>query len=168
MTCLSIVFGFNIPCDIPGLLSSGQRQAGKIVRTIPTDALSFIVLGNGVFYPIAIYLGMKLNEIVGARADAYPTDAFCHSPLFGMKKADVVIALGNPGDIGERLSSRLTSIGINSHFVEIQKAEITEMLFRSVFSIQALALKIAQRRGLVECYFLRNKKLLGISSDFIY
>ena len=32
MTGLSIVFGFNIPCDIPGLLSSGQRQAGKIVR----------------------------------------------------------------------------------------------------------------------------------------
>jgi hypothetical protein len=34
--------------------------------------------------------------------------------------------------------------------------------------MQLLMLKLAQKRGLSSCYYLKNKKLLRASSDFIY
>jgi hypothetical protein len=114
-----------------------------------------------------MYGAMKLNEVVGARAMAYPTEAFCHSPLFGVTKDDTVLILGRGGE-NESLGKKLEDIGMNAMFVKILDKEAVASLFHATFFLQKLALKIAQVRGLQDCYYLENRPLLKLSSDFIY
>lgn len=135
----------------------GIRIAGKI------DKNSYVMLGNGLLYPAALYGSLKFNEVFGARAIPYPLEEFCHSPLFSIKKSDQVIVIG--ADYG--LDKRLNKEGFSSAHVSLHGANI-DLLLQSIFFMQLLVLKIARRRGLADCYFLSNKKLLKMSSDFIY
>jgi hypothetical protein len=71
------------------------------------------------------------------------------------------------GREGWQLSQRLSLEGFSSVHVDFKSAGIG-LLLQSTFFMQLLVLKLAQRRGLTSCYFLKNKKLLRMSSDFIY
>jgi hypothetical protein len=114
-----------------------------------------------------MYGAMKLNEVVGASAIAYPIEGFCHSPLFGLGKNDIVLILGR-GDEDNSLTKRLDDDGFMAMFIEIPDKEIAARLFHAMFFAQKLALKVAQKNGRHDCYFLENKTLLRTSSDFIY
>jgi hypothetical protein len=65
------------------------------------------------------------------------------------------------------LDQRLSGEGFSSLHVDFKGAGIG-LLMQSVFFMQLLVLKLAQRRRLTSCYFTKNKKVLRISSDFIY
>jgi hypothetical protein len=105
---------------------------------------------------------------------AYPAEEFCHSPLFSIKETDKAIVLGGGEDDdgyydynSRKLSKRLNEEGFSSVHVGFKRTGI-ELLLQSTFFIQLFVLKLAQKYGLTSCYFLRNKKLLRVSSDFIY
>lgn len=157
--CISLVTKVQLP-DLGRIYKQAQSQAEQIARKI--DKGSYFILGNGMLYPIAIYGALKFNEVFGARAVAYPAEEFCHSPLFSLKKGDQLIALN-----AEQLSRRLNREGFSSVHADFD-GEGIELLLQSTFFMQLLVLKLAQRRGLISCYFLKNKKLLKTSSDFIY
>jgi fructoselysine-6-P-deglycase FrlB-like protein len=159
LACISLAEKIRLP-DLGRVYRQAQSQADRIVRKI--DKNSYFMLGDGILYPVAIYGALKLNEVFGARAVAYPVEEFCHSPLFSIKKSDQVIALN-----AEQLSTRLNREGFSSINVDFKGGGI-ELLLRSTFFMQLLILKLAQRRALAGCYFLKNKKLLRTSSDFIY
>jgi fructoselysine-6-P-deglycase FrlB-like protein len=159
LACVSLAEKVRLP-DLGRIYRQAQNQADQPARKI--DKNSYFVLGDGILYPVAIYGALKLNEVFGARAVAYPAEEFCHSPLFSVKKSDQVIALN-----AEQLSRRLNREGFSSINVDFKGGGI-ELLLRSAFFMQLLILKLSQRRGLAGCYFLRNKKLLRTSSDFIY
>jgi fructoselysine-6-P-deglycase FrlB-like protein len=167
ITSLSIAGGFRMPQNFLALLESADQQADECLADIQAEAGSYFVLGDSFLYPIAMYGAMKLNEVVGARAMAYPTEAFCHSPLFGVTKDDTVLILGRGGE-NESLGKKLEDIGMNAMFVKILDKEAVASLFHATFFLQKLALKIAQVRGLQDCYYLENRPLLKLSSDFIY
>jgi len=65
------------------------------------------------------------------------------------------------------LSQRLSQEGFSSVHVDFKSSGIG-LLLQSSFVMQLLVLKLAQRRKMTNCYFLKNRKLLRISSDFIY
>lgn len=159
LACISLAEKIQLP-DLGRVYRQAQSQADRIVRKI--DKNRYFMLGDGILYPVAIYGALKLNEVFGARTVAYPTEEFCHSPLFSIKKSDQVIALN-----AEQLSTRLNRDGFSSINVDFKGGGI-ELLLRSAFFMQLLILKLAQRRALAGCYFLKNKKLLRTSSDFIY
>lgn len=161
LACISLVAKIRLP-DLGRVYKQAQSQVEQIARKIDKD--SYFILGNGLLYPVAIYGALKFNEVFGKRAMPYPAEEFCHSPLFSIKKIDRVIAMGR--DV-EQLSKRLNREGFSSVHVDF-KGEGIELLLQSIFFIQLLVLKLAQRCGLTSCYFLKNKKLLKVSSDFIY
>jgi fructoselysine-6-P-deglycase FrlB-like protein len=161
LACISITAETRLP-DLGRTYKQAQAQAEHIVRKISKD--SYFILGNGVLYPVAIYGSLKLNEVFGARAMPYPAEEFCHSPLFSVKKSDQIIALGRGA---EQLSERLSREGFSSAHADFKDTGIG-LLLQSTFFMQLLVLKLAQKRNLTSCYFLKNKKLLRISSDFIY
>ena len=114
-----------------------------------------------------MYGALKFNEVFGASAMVYPVEEFCHSPLFSIKETDQAIVLGDDDDNNRKLSKRLNEEGFSSVHVRFKNTGI-ELLLQATFFIQLLVLKLAQKYGLTSCHFLSNKKLLRVSSDFIY
>jgi fructoselysine-6-P-deglycase FrlB-like protein len=164
LECLSLVTKLLLPPDIAALYAQAEKQAEQIIRKMDKKSDSYIILGNGLLYPIAMYAALKFNEVLGARAFAYPSEEFCHAPVFSIRDNDQTIVMG---DDSNNLNTRLNQEGFPSVHISFKNTGI-ELLLRSTFFIQLLVLKLAQKKGLTSCYFLKNKKLLRLSSDFIY
>lgn len=187
--CISLSTQLHMPSDLRKLYNHAEKQAEQVMAEIDhkssisnnnnnniaigssysnSDSSSYFLLGDGPLYAITKYGTLKFNEVFGAKALAYPAEEFCHSPLFSIKEADQAIILGGDGDENNRkLSKRLNEEGFSSIYVEFKNTGI-ELLLQAAFFIQLFVLKLAQKYGLTTCHFLMNKKLLKMSSDFIY
>jgi fructoselysine-6-P-deglycase FrlB-like protein len=170
--CISLSTELQLPSNIRKMYIRADKQARQAISKIDDKSnssnTSYFILGNSQLHAIALYGTLKFNEIFGAKAMAYPAEEFCHSPLFSIKNIDQAIVLGGDADNNSRkLSKRLNEEGFSSVHVGFKSTGI-EMLLESTFFMQLFVLKLAQKYGLTSCYFLRNKKLLKVSSDFIY
>jgi fructoselysine-6-P-deglycase FrlB-like protein len=185
--CISLFSTLQMPTDLRKLYKRAEKQAERLMDKVIDrksssnniangsssngDNSSYFLLGDGQLYAIAKYGTLKFNEVFGARALAYPAEEFCHSPLFSLKEADRAIVLGDGGDgsnNNRKLSKRLNDEGFSSFYVEFKNTGAIELLLHTTFFIQLFVLKLAQKYGLTDCHFLMNKKLLKMSSDFIY
>jgi fructoselysine-6-P-deglycase FrlB-like protein len=173
--CISLSTELQPPSNLRKMYNRAEKQAKHAISKIDdksnsssSSSTSYFILGNSQLHAIAMYGALKLNEVFGAKAMAYPAEEFCHSPLFSIKETDQTIVLGGDDDDNSRkLSKRLNEEGFSSVHVGFKRTGI-ELLLQATFFIQLLVLKLAQKYGLTSCYFLRNKKLLRVSSDFIY
>ena len=170
--CISLSTELQLPANLRKIYNHAEKQAKQAISKIDNrnnnSNTSYFILGNSQLHAIALYGALKFNEIFGVKAMAYPAEEFCHSPLFSIKETDQAIVLGGyDGDKSRNLSKRLNEEGFSSVHVGFKRTGI-ELLLQSTFFIQLFALKLAQKYGLTSCYFLRNKKLLRVSSDFIY
>ena len=164
--CISLVTKLLLPVDIAKIYNQSEEQAKQVIHKVDKKSESYIILGNGLLYPIAMYGALKFNEVFGARAVAYPSEEFCHAPVFSIKDNDQAIVMGDDNNTS-KLSKRLNQEGFSSVHISFKSRGI-ELLLQSTFFMQLLVLKLAQEYGLTNCYFLKNKKLLRLSSDFIY
>lgn len=170
--CISLSTELQIPSNLRKMYNRAEKQAKQAISEIndksDSSNTSYFILGNSQLHAIALYGAVKFNEVFGAKAMAYPAEEFCHSPLFSIKETDQVIVLGGDDDDNSRkLGKRLNEEGFSSVHVGFKRTGI-ELLLQSTFFIQLFVLKLAQKYDLTSCYFLRNKKLLRVSSDFIY
>jgi fructoselysine-6-P-deglycase FrlB-like protein len=172
--CISLSTELQLPANLRKIYNHAEKQAKQAISKIDNrnnnSNTSYFILGNSQLHAIALYGALKFNEIFGVKAMAYPAEEFCHSPLFSIKETDQAIVLGGDDDDDDNsrnLSKRLNEEGFSSVHVGFKRTGI-ELLLQSTFFIQLFALKLAQKYGLTSCYFLRNKKLLRVSSDFIY
>ncbi|MGI0019017.1 MAG: SIS domain-containing protein [Nitrososphaera sp.] len=148
------------PANLAKLYNEARKQASRLPE-IRTD--SIVVLADSVLHPAAKYGALKFNEIFGARAIACQLEDFFHAPLFGLKKGDKVLILG-----GKARARQLQDSGFDAHSINCTKPTAIESLLYAVFFIQHLALRIATRRGMGECHFISDKRLLKLSSGVIY
>jgi fructoselysine-6-P-deglycase FrlB-like protein len=173
--CISLSTELQLSFNLRKMYNRAEKQAKQAISKIDDKSnssnTSYFILGNSQLHAIALYGALKFNEVFGTKAMAYPTEEFCHSPLFSIKETDQAIVLGGDDDDDDdnsrKLSKRLNEEGFSSVHVGFKGTGI-ELLLQSTFFIQLFVLKLAQKYGLTSCYFLRNKKLLRVSSDFIY
>ena len=170
--CISLTIQLRLPSDLRKIYNRAETQAKQVISKIDnksrsSSSSSYFILGNGQLHAIAMYGALKFNEVFGASAMVYPVEEFCHSPLFSIKETDQAIVLGDNDDNNRKLSKRLNEEGFSSAHVRFKNTGI-ELLLQATFFIQLLVLKLAQKYGLTSCHFLSNKKLLRVSSDFIY
>jgi fructoselysine-6-P-deglycase FrlB-like protein len=183
--CISLSTQLHIlSTDLKKLYKDAEKQAEQVMSKVGhkkssnfaigssnsnsnSNNRTFFLLGDGQLYAIAKYGTLKFNEVFGAKALAYPAEEFCHSPLFSIKEVDQAIVLGDGNGSNRKLSKRLNEEGFPSFYVEFKNTGI-ELLLQATFFVQLLVLKLAQKYSLTNCHFLRNKKLLKMSSDFIY
>ncbi|MFL6491166.1 MAG: hypothetical protein ACJ70M_06665, partial [Nitrososphaera sp.] len=180
--CISLITQLHLPSNLGELYNRAEKHAKQVISKIGDKSNSsssscYFILGNGQLHAIAMYGSLKFNEVFGVRAMAYPTEEFCHSPLFSIQDTDQAIVLGDDDDddndnnnnnnSSRELSKRLNEEGFSSVHVGFKNKGI-ELLLSASFFIQLLLLKLAQKYGLTSCHFLSNKKLLRVSSDFIY
>lgn len=148
------------PANLAELYNEARKQASRLLE-IKTD--SIVLLADSVLHPAAIYGALKFNEVFGARATACQLEDFFHAPLFGLKKGDNALILD-----GKNRAKQLKNNGFDAHSINCTKPTAIESLLYAVFFIQHLALRIATRRGMGECHFVGEKRLLNLSSDVIY
>jgi glutamine---fructose-6-phosphate transaminase (isomerizing) len=175
--CISLITQLHLPSNIGEIYNCAEKQAKQAISKIDDKSNSsssnscYFILGNGQLHAIAMYGSLKINEVFGVRAMAYPAEEFCHSPLFSIQETDQAIVLGDDDDDNNnnsrKLSKRLNEEGFSSVHVGFQNKGI-ELLLSATFFIQLVLLKLAQKYGLTSCHFLSNEKLLRVSSDFIY
>ncbi|HKH86871.1 MAG TPA: hypothetical protein VKA40_09995 [Nitrososphaera sp.] len=177
--CISLSTELQLPSNLRKMYNRAENQAKQAISKIDDKSNSssssrtnYFILGNSELHAIAMYGALKFNEVFGAKAMAYPTEEFCHSPLFSIKETDQAIVLGGEDDDDDddnssKLSKRLNEEGFASVHVGFKPTGI-ELLLQATFFIQLFVLKLAQKYSLTSCYFLRNEKLLRVSSDFIY
>ncbi|MFL6490212.1 MAG: SIS domain-containing protein [Nitrososphaera sp.] len=175
--CISLITQLHLPSNIGEIYNCAEKQAKQAISKIDDKSNSssssscYFILGNGQLHAIAMYGSLKINEVFGVRAMAYPAEEFCHSPLFSIQETDQAIVLGdddnNNNNSSRKLSKRLNEEGFSSMHVGFQNKGI-ELLLSATFFMQLVLLKLAQKYGLTSCHFLSNEKLLRVSSDFIY
>jgi fructoselysine-6-P-deglycase FrlB-like protein len=176
--CISLSTELQLPSNLRKMYNRAENQAKQAISKIDdksnssSSSTSYFILGNSQLHAIAMYGALKFNEVFGAKAMAYPTEEFCHSPLFSIKETDQAIVLGgeeddDDDDNSSKLSKRLNEEGFASVHVGFKPTGI-ELLLQATFFIQLFVLKLAQKYSLTSCYFLRKEKLLRVSSDFIY
>src|ERR671910_1594119 len=100
--CISLTTQLQLPSDLRKIYNRAEKQAKQVICKIDNkrrrSSSSYFILGNGQLHAIAMYGALKFNEVFGARATAYPTEEFCHSPLFSIKQTDHAIVLGDDDD----------------------------------------------------------------------
>ncbi|HEX6067399.1 MAG TPA: SIS domain-containing protein [Nitrososphaera sp.] len=163
LACARIAAGAPCPADLKAIYGTAAKNTVRPAGSIKTK--SMVVLGDSLLYPAAMYGALKFNEVFGSRASAYPLEDFCHAPLFGHKE-DQIVVIG-PGDDAQ-ISRRLERAGLKVLYVDCGKYDGLESVFYATFFIQHLALAVARRKNMKECYFLQNKRLVAASSDIIY
>jgi fructoselysine-6-P-deglycase FrlB-like protein len=190
--CLSLTTQIRISSNLGELYNVAEKQAERVINTTDRETSNsskgggdrrsthknnnscYFILGNGQLYAIAMYGALKFNEVFGVKSFSYPTEEFCHSPLFSIKEYDQVIVIGekegkkDDSDVySVNLNKRLNEEGFSAVHIGFKSSGV-ELLLQSTFFMQLLVLKLAQRYGLTSCYFLNDEKLLRVSSDFIY
>jgi len=163
LVCARIAANATCHADMKLIYRTAAIRAANLACDIRTK--SVVMLGDSMLYPTAIYGVLKFCEVFGSRAVAYSLEDFCHAPLFGHRD-DQVIILGVKDDA--KISHRLKRAGLKTLYVDCGKYDgICSMLYATFF-VQHLALTIARKKRIKECYFLQDRKLLGASSDIIY
>lgn len=171
LCCLSLVSKVDYLSNIKNIYEESIVQADYLSNYKIKRSTSHIFLGNGIFFPAALYGSLKMNEVFGVRSSAYSLDEFCHSPIFSIKNKDRIIIVGSDTrdlDVSKTIMNQLAEINIVTFYVDCRKRSMIEGLLKSIFFLQLYVVKLAVKNRLKDCYFLRNQRLLSLSSQLIY
>lgn len=171
LCCLSLVSKVDYLSNVKNIYEESIVQADYLSNYEIKRSTSHIFLGNGVFFPAALYGSLKMNEVFGVRSLSYSLDEFCHSPIFSIKNKDRIIIVGSDTrdlDVSKTIMNQLAEINIVTFYVDCRKRSMIEGLLKSIFFLQLYVVKLAVKNRLKDCYFLRNQRLLSLSSQLIY
>jgi fructoselysine-6-P-deglycase FrlB-like protein len=174
LACTSLVTGISVSQkDMRCAHRIADMKINKLIDSIPDRPSSIVYLGDGILYPIASYGSLKMNEVLGVKSFPYSVEEYCHAPLFSIKKNDAIIILVGDGDKKDlmsamQISQRLRKLDYAVSSLDFSNQSIIKCLLQAVISLQLLALRMAKRRRMMDCFFVLNRELLEISSTCIY
>lgn len=154
-------------CDFRRAHNRAQRGAARVA--ISEKGVSHF-LANGPAFPICLYSALKVNEMLGGRAQCNMLEEFGHAPLFALKEEDTVniFRAFDPLSLGRKLSRSLRTKGFSSSMISISVSNPQERIFELVFLSQLAVLGRAKSMGLSQPYFVLAPEKLAISDRMIY
>ena len=169
LTCCNIAAGKVVSSEkISKVYESASEQTADFMKLhMPEKRGPVLFLAPPLLYPLSMYAAFKQFEVLGKKSSFYSIEEFCHSPIFGLQGGETVVIFGSD-DKSLALRDRLLKAGVASWALDIGSLDVLESALACAFFAQMLALAIAEKNGLRECYFLSNKSLLDISSSMIY
>ena len=170
LCCLSLVCKVKLN-NVKKIYNESIALADYLTNYKIKKSPSYMILGNGIVYPAALYGSLKMNEVFGLHSLAYSLDEFCHSPIFSIRSNDRIIILGNNAAdlrVSKTITNQLDKMGVSTLYVDCRKRSMIETLLKSIFFLQLYAVKLAVKNLLKDCYFLKNERLLALSSKLIY
>jgi len=170
LCCVSLVCAVELN-NIRKIYNESFALADYLTNYKIKRSSSHVFLGNGIVFPAALYGSLKMHEVFGVPSLAYSLDEFCHSPIFSIKSNDRIIILGNnvsEFSMSKTITNQLEKMKVLTLYINCRKRSTIDSLLKSIFFLQLYALKLAVKNRLKDCYFLRNERLLALSSKLIY
>ena len=147
------------PIDTAGL-ATNLKQAGKG---------AFVFIGSGVNYALSLYGAAKINEVLGAKAEAVYPEQLGHAKLFTIDwEHDIIVCISSGHDKAMDMHEVLAKKGFRSSVITIPEGRWMNRSLGIAVYLQRLALGIAKKRRMTECAFLEDKKRLDLSNRLIY
>lgn len=161
--CLQLA-GISIPRKFQMWHKNGLALSSKFDHVnLPKGTLH--ILGNDVFYPLAIYASLKMSEFFGVTTVPNRMEEFCHSPVFGIKPSHTVWILGRTENI---ISQKLGNLNNKSIFFELKNRDVLSEIFESIFFLQGFMLLLCEKNNFNELKYVLMKRVLAVSSSIIY
>ena len=170
LCCVSLVCAVELN-NVKKIYNESLALADYLTNYKIKRSSSHVFLGNGLVFPAALYGSLKMHEVFGVPSLAYSLDEFCHSPIFSIKSNDRIIILGNnvsEFSMSKTITNQLEKMEVLTFYINCRKLSTIDSLLKSIFFLQLYALKLAVKNRLKDCYFLRNERLLALSSKLIY
>lgn len=169
LVCLSLLVKIDSLHSIRRIFQESIYQSQRLFDT--RKYKSYFMLGDGILFPIALYGAFKVNEIFGAKSTAYPLDEFFHAPIFSLHKDDQIVILDNGVKCRKRINpfrDGNTNLDVPAIYFNCNSGPLLDTLLRATFFIQLLLAKKAVEQRITDCYFIKKKDLLRLSSGRIY
>jgi len=98
--------------ELPDLLSIALQQSDAIRKIAErfADRSSFLYLGRGLHFPLALEGALKLKEISYIHAEGYPAGEMKHGPIALVDSRMPVVAVAPRGSTYEKIASNLEEI----------------------------------------------------------
>ncbi len=170
LCCVSLVCAVELH-NVKKIYNESFALADYLTNYKIKRSSSHVFLGNGIVFPAALYGSLKMHEVFGVPSLAYSLDEFCHSPIFSIKSNDRIIILGNnvsEFSMSKTITNQLEKMEVLTLYINCRKRSTIDSLLKSIFFLQLYALKLAVKNRLKDCYFLRNERILALSSKLIY
>jgi len=169
--CLSLISDIANTALIPEIYENCKKNC-QLYDDITFTEQVYVILGNDLLYPCAIYGKLKINEIFGFPSIAYSSDEFFHASLFGTRVTDYILLLEKK-EIRQKwkkntICELLSKVGIKNMSLSCGNRSVLETILTSIFLQQIIFVSQAKKMGITECSFLKNKRYLSISSKMIY
>jgi len=165
VTCLQLA-GITVPNKFNVWYKNALKLSQKLFEPIILPDDTVFLLGNNIFYPLALYASFQMAEFFGTTAVAHKLEEFCHSPIFGLKKTHHVWILGQKE---EGIAKRICKLeGQKITYFEFYNQDVISQIFESIFFVQNLILLMAEKHGYTEIRYIMMKDVLKVSSDIIY
>jgi glucosamine--fructose-6-phosphate aminotransferase (isomerizing) len=98
----------RLPARVEALLG-GEARVAALARQFQ-GARDFFFLGRGIHYPVALEGALKLKEIAGVRAEAFPAGEMKHGPLALVDRDTVTVALAPAGPTHAKMVSTIEEV----------------------------------------------------------
>src|SRR2546425_977171 len=130
---------------------------------------SFLFIGSGVDYALSLYGAAKINEVLGAKAEAVYPEQLGHANLFSIdRKGDFIVCISSGRDKAREIHELLRTNGFHDSILAILESNSVNRSLKIAIYLQQLALTLAKKRRIRECSFLADRKRRDLSSKMIY
>ena len=141
-------------------LATNLKQAGRG---------AFVFIGSGVNYALSLYGAGKINEVLGAKAEAVYPEQLGHAKLFTVdKERDVIVFIASRRDKAMKTYELLRKDGFQTSVLAFPDSHVVNRSLRVIIYLQQLALSLGRKKGIKECAFLSDKRRLNLSNRMIY
>lgn len=162
LACMSLVIHFKVK-NTKKLFLSAKSQASKVTLK---NKVYFV--GNQYMYPLCMYAAAKLHEVLGMDARYEKIEQFSHAGVFSARPGDTIILFEGKNRHNQRFVSQMKKLGMSVHNPSIKSNDKISQVIFYTFVSQILALNVAKRKRLADCYFITEKKIRNVSSSMIY
>jgi glutamine---fructose-6-phosphate transaminase (isomerizing) len=99
----------HIPDQLRAMLEASEKDDGPIERVAQrlVTCASFLFIGRGVGYPVAMEGALKLKEISYIHAEGYPAGELKHGPIALLDPDTPVLAIATAGKTYEKVISNI-------------------------------------------------------------
>ena len=149
--------------------ATGAGMAMAPMNSKQASEGAFVFTGSGVGYALSLYGAAKINEVLGAKAEAVYPEQLGHAILFTIdKKRDFVACISSGRDKAKETHQLLVKDGFQSSIIATPDSHVINRSLRIAIYLQRLALSLVRRDGIKECAFLVDKNRLNLSNRMIY
>lgn len=159
---------FTLPITILYALADLKLNFNTIFKPKPfkIKTLNPIFIGTKAGYGVAYYSVAKLYEIFGSTARLEKTEQFCHATVFSLNLNSQVVIYPWINDLKALTISNVLKDTVNVDYID--RANNISKPLCQIVDFQYSILNMVKEFKIKTPYFLKNRKLLDISSKLIY